>query len=232
MAREVTIPDQLGSVGGHEPWNDERRDRHGRLCAWAPPLGWLYGTAVNLLPASTEQGAFTVIAHCVREIFNRYSEWDGVKIKGAQEELAAATKALAKLWPGGQEDDEIDFDADDLDEQRLLAAAEVANKHHEGTDSNLRRALWFVGGVSAMTSRQSAAVRSAKEVLSRVRFFVEYAHIAPTHQPPSQYLVRERFADFERALDLALRDALDVEDVLNDVLRAANRRTDFAGEDQ
>lgn len=228
--RSVTIHDQIGGAGDSDPWDDARRDRHARLCAWASPLGWLYGTAVNLLPASTERGPFTIIAHCVREIFNRYSEWDGVIIKGAQEELAEATLALAKLWPGGLEDDEIDFDAEDLEEQRLVAAAEVAARHHDGTDNNLRRALWFVGGVSAMTDGHPATLRSAKEVLRHVGFFVKYAHIAPAHQPPSQYLVRERFADFERAIDLALRDALDVEDALNDVLRSANRRTDETGE--
>ena len=225
----MTLHVQLGGIGDAEPWDDERRVRHARLCAWAPPLGWLYGTAVNLLPASTEQGVFTVVAHCVREIFNRYAEWDGVKIKGAQGELGAATEALAKLWPGGLEDEDLDLEADDLDERRLVAAAEVAAKHHQGTDNNLRRALWFVGGMSAMTDPQLAAVRSANEVRSHVRFFVEYVHIAPNREPPSQYLVRERFAAFERALDLALRDALDVEDDLNEVLRSANRRTGDAG---
>lgn len=98
--RDVELHVRLGGPDGTaSQWDETRTIRHSRLTQRAPQLGSLYGTAVNLLEVTSEPGVITLVAHCVREIYNRFLDWDGVKMIGAQNEFDNASKALADIWP-------------------------------------------------------------------------------------------------------------------------------------
>jgi hypothetical protein len=226
MYEQVALPDQ-----GRTVWDEDRRTRHDLLLRKAPQLGWLYGTAVNLLPNFDQPGSITIISHCVREIYNRLPDWEGVKIVGAQGERDNASSDLADLW--APVDPPVQNATSASERVDSDPPVEVPRSHHdavnalvywerEGSERNRKRALYFVGGIDAM---EATAVRnsSADAVSACIKFFVGHAHIGPNQTPPARRALERQFVRFERILDLRLRDALEASDAVADVLQRANR---------
>ncbi len=93
----IGLPD-----AGEPVWTPDRIGRHELLITKSKGvnglLGRLYGTAVNLLPQLDVPGSMTLLAHCVREVYNRYPNFDGFTVPKMQGSRNAAVKSLVEMW--------------------------------------------------------------------------------------------------------------------------------------
>ena len=225
-------------------WSPHRLSRHAVLAEKSKELdgllGRLYGTAVNLLPQLEVPGSMTLLAHCVREIYNRYPNFDGFAIPKHQASRDDAVRSLEKVWVtlderlGDLEAGMTDGLADDplftvRQSIHVTVDAVVAAERAGSEAARERHRYWVNATGSAALGGNSGP--SEDQAHRCVRFFVGYAHVGTTLRRFERVEVEQQFALFERLLDNRLREFLNASDEMAELLAEANtpRRTDGGG---
>lgn len=237
----------LGLPNADEPsWTPDRLVRHEVLTEKSKErdglLGRLYGTAVNLLPQLEVPGSMTLLAHAVREIYNRYPNFDGFTVPKKQGHRNTAVASLEEIWltleerTGDPAAEPIGGLADDplltIRRSAHIAVDVVVVAERAGSDAAWQRHRYWVNGItSAATGGNSGP--SEAEANRCLQFFHGHAHVGITLHQFERDEVEQQFALFERLLDNRLREFLHASDEMADMLAEANtpRRADGGGAD-
>jgi hypothetical protein len=235
----------LGLPDADEPaWTPGRLFRHEVLTGKSKELdgllGHLYGTAVNLLPQLEVSGSMTLLAHCVREIYNRYPNFDGFAVPKKQVDRNTAVKSLEEVWvtleerSGDLETEPADGFADDpllpIRRSVHVAVDAVVAAERAGTDAARERHRYYVSG-TVSTAFGGNSGPSETEANRCVLFFQGHVHVGTKPHRFERAQVEQQFVLFERLLDNRLREFLNASDEMAELLAEANtpRRTDGGG---
>lgn len=222
-------------------WTPDRIDRHAALTDKSKGcdglLGRLYGTAVNLLAQLEVPGSIAILAHCVREIYNRYSDFDGFAVPKRQDERNRAVRSLEEVWVTIEErsgDLEIELTDGFADDPLLsiprsvhLAVDAVVAAERAATEAARQRHRYYMNAIDA-TAFDSYSGPSETEASRCFQFFQGYAHVGTTPHAFQRAEVEQQFALFDRLLDNRLLEFLNASDEVAGLLAEANtpRRTD------
>lgn len=216
-------------------WTSNRVFRHQLLTEKSKELGGLlghlYGTAINLLPQIEVAGSMTLLAHCVREIYNRFPNFDGFAVPNKRGEQSTALKELAEVWvtiqecPGGLESEPASGIADDpflqIRRSAHIAVDAVVAAERAGAEAALERHRYYVNGISS-TAFGGNSGPSASEANKCLGFFQSHAHVGTKLHSFERAEVEQQFALFERLLDNRLQDFLNASDEMAELLVEAN----------
>lgn len=222
----------LGMPDADDPiWTPARISRHAALTEKSDLLGGLYGTAVNLLPSIESPSSLKLVAHCVREVYNRLPDFDGFSIPGSQGERDRAVRALAEVWvtvedrtdgtgalaAGGPDPDPHLT----IRRSSHLAVDEVVVAERTGAHANRTRGRLYVSG-RVLGAGEGDSTPSETEARRCIGFFQSHAHIGTKPHRYEQVELERQFRLFERILDLRLKDFLDASDEMAELLAEAN----------
>jgi len=234
----------LGLPDADDPvWSPDRLFRHEVLSEKSKELdgllGRLYGTAVNLLPQVEVPGSMTLLAHCVREIYNRYPDFDGFAVPKQQARRDSAVQSLERAWVTlDQREGDIEAGmtdgleagmTDGLADDPLLTIRQsvhvtvdaVVVAARAGTEAARERHRYWVNATASAAFGSNSAP-SEDEAHRCVQFFVAHAHVGTTLHRFERVHVEQQFALFERLLDNRLREFLNAIDEVAELLAEAN----------
>lgn len=216
-------------------WSPDRLFRHEVLAEKSKELdgllGRLYGTAVNLLPQLEVPGSMTLLAHCVREIYNRYPNFDGFAVPKQQASRNNAVRSLEKVWVTLDErlgDLEAEMTAGLADDPLFtvrqsvhVTVDAVVVAERAGTEAARERHRYWVNATASAAFGGNSGP-SEDEAHRCVQFFVGHAHVGTTLHRFERVQVEQQFALFERLLDNRLREFLNASDEVAELLAEAN----------
>lgn len=219
----------------HPVWSPDRLFRYEVLADKSKELsgllGRLYGTAVNLLPQLEVPGSMALLAHCVREIYNRYPNFDGFAIPKQQAGRDTAVRSLEKVWVTLDErrgDPEVRMTAGLADDPLFtvrqsvhVTVDAVVVAERDGTKAARERHRYWVNA-TASGAFGSSSGPSEDEAHRCVQFFVGHAHVGTRLHRFERVQVEQQFALFERLLDNRLREFLHASDEVAELLAEAN----------
>ncbi len=226
----------LGLPDADDPvWSPDRLFRHEVLAEKSKELGGLlgrlYGTAVNLLPQLEVPGSMTLLAHCVREIYNRYPNFDGFAVPKQQSSRDNAVRSLEKVWVTLDErlgDLEAKMTAGLTDDPLFtvrqsvhVTVDAVVVAERAGTEAARERHRYWVNATASAAFGGNSGP-SEDEAHRCVQFFVGHSHVGTTLRQFERVQVEHQFALFERLLDNRLREFLNASDEVAELLAEAN----------
>ena len=228
----IGLPD-----AGEPVWTPDRIGRHELLITKSKGvnglLGRLYGTAVNLLPQLDVPGSMTLLAHCVREGYNRYPNFDGFTVPKMQGSRNAAVKSLVEMWVA-VEDRAGELTADLMDglagdplltirRSEHVAVDTVVHFERAATEAAQERHRYYVNGTTSAAIGASSGPSEA-EANRCFKFFQSYTHVGLTLHRFEQEEAEQQFALFERLLDNRLEEFLNASDEVDELLAEVNTR--------
>jgi hypothetical protein len=216
-------------------WTPGRLARHAVLTEKSKEidglLGHLYGTAVNLLPQLEVPGSMTILAHCVREIYNRFPYFDGFAVPQEQGRRDIATKSLEEVWITlKRPSDDVEAESTEgfaedpflsIPRSTHLAVDAVVDAERAGTEAARARHRYYVNGSVSPASGGNSGPSEA-EANHCLRFFVGHVHVGTKPPRIERVKVERQFALFERLLDNRLHDFLYASDEVAELLAEAN----------